>query len=155
MSLPSLKCLIGVEETWLDDELRQLPLFLVVACGSHSLKPNTDNVQATLLQSPPGNTVNLQLLRTEEPRLLKMVPIRHILPLHPSADNLAGTSTGKQYVVFIQGALKGKAGLLNKVEGDRAWVKISGDEELSEHSKYDLALSRNVKGKGKGKSKRK
>ena len=148
-----LNFLIGVEETWLDNELRQLPLFLRMASGSRSLKPDTDNVHASLEPSPPGNTVNLRLLRTTEPRLLKQVEIRHILPRHPSAEDVPVTLSGKQYVVIIKGPLKGSARLLNKIEGDQVWVKNPDDGVLTEHAKYELVLSRDIKSKGKGKGK--
>jgi hypothetical protein len=49
--------------------------------------------------------------------------------------------------------LKGEARLLDKIEGDRVWVKNPDSRELSDHSKYDLVLSREVKSKGKGKGK--
>jgi hypothetical protein len=58
--------------------------------------------------------------------------------------------------------LKGEFRLLDKVDGDRVWVKSLDGGELSEYSKYDLVLSREVKsskakkkGKAKDKAKRK
>jgi|ERR1700729_2265651 hypothetical protein len=142
--------LIGVEETWLDDELRKLPLFLVMASGSRALNPDTENVQATLKSSSSGDLVDLRLLRTNHPRDLKSIHIRHLLPVHPSMEEGPVTSSAKQYVVFIRGSLKGEVRLLDKMEGDQVWVKNPDGGELSDHSKYDLVLSREVKSKGKG-----
>lgn len=156
--------MIGVEETWLDDELRKLPLFLVLASGSRAFNRNTANVQATLKSSSPGNVVDLRLLRADSPRELSNVHIRHLLPVHPAAEEVPITSTAKQYVVFIRGSLKGEFRLLDKVEGDQVRVKNPDGGEVSEHSRYDLVLSREVKskvkgtkvkGKGKDKAKRK
>ena len=58
----SLNNSIGVEETWLDDELRKLPLFLVLASGSCALNRDTENVQAMLKSSSAGDNVDLRLL---------------------------------------------------------------------------------------------
>jgi hypothetical protein len=124
------------------------------------MNADTENVKARLISSS-GDLVDLQLLRTNRPRELKSVPIRHILPVHPSNEDVATNSTAKQYVVFIEGSLKGQARLLHKVEGDRVWVKHPDNGELDEHSKYDFVLSREInsgrkgKGHGKGKGKRK
>lgn len=158
--LVSLDSLIGVDETWLDDELRKLPLFLTLASGSRALNHDTENVRATLKSSAPGNVVDLRLLRTNRPHEVSNVHIRHLLPVHPSTEEVSVTSTAKQYVVFIQGPLKGEFRLLDKVDGDRVWVKSLDGRELSEYSKYDLVLSREVKSskakkKGKGKDKAK
>lgn len=149
----SLDGLIGVKETWLDDDLCKLPLFLVLASGSRALNRDTENVQATLKSSSLGNVVDLRLLRANCPHEVSNVHIRHLLPVHPSTKEVSATSTAKQYVVFIRGSLKGELRLLDKVEGDRVWVKNSDGGELSEHSKYDLVLSRKVKSKVKGKGK--
>jgi hypothetical protein len=149
----SLNNLIGVEETWLDDELRKLPLFLVLASGGRALNRDTENVQATLKSSSAGDTVDLRLLRANRPHEISNVHIRHLLPVHPSAEEVSVTSTAKQYVVFIRGSLKGEFRLLDKVEGDRVWVKHPDGGDLSEHSKYDLVLSREVKSKAKGRGK--
>ena len=146
----SLNNSIGVEETWLDDELRKLPLFLVLASGSRALNRDTENVQAMLKSSSAGDNVDLRLLRTNRPHEVSNVHIRHLLPVHPSAAEVSVTSTAKQYVVFIRGSLKGEFRLLDKVEGDRVWVKHPDGRDLSEHSKYDLVLSREVKSKVKG-----
>jgi hypothetical protein len=145
--------LIGVEENWLDDDLRKLPLFLVLASGSRALNRDTADVQATLKSTSPGDVVDLRLLRANNPRELKNVHIRHLLPVHPSAEEVPTTSTTKQYVVFIRGSFKGEFRLLDKVEGDQVWVKNPDGGGLSEHSKYDLVLSREVKSKVKGKAK--
>jgi hypothetical protein len=157
-SLISLDGLIGVDETWLDDELRKLPLFLILASGSRALNRDTENVQATLKSSSPGDIVDLRLLRANRPHEVSNVHIRHILPVHPSAEDVSVTATAKQYLVFIRGSLKGEFRLLDKVEGDRVWVKNPDGGELSEHSRFDLVLSREVKSKkvkGKDKGKRK
>jgi hypothetical protein len=146
---------IAVDEDWLDNDLRKLPLFLTIAGGSRSLKCNVEHVHAMLQSSYPGDTVDLRLLREEEPRQLKNVHIRHMLPRHPSIEDLPSTPTGKQYVVFIKGALKRQPRLLVKVEGSQVWVKAAGGSELTEHSKYDFVLSRDIKEKGKGKGKAK
>jgi hypothetical protein len=112
-----------------------------------------EHVHAMLQSSSPGYTVDLRLLWEGEPRQLKGVHIRHLLPLYPSIEDLPSTPTGKQYVVFINRALKGQPRLLVKVEGSRVWVKATGGSELTEHSKYDFVLSRDIKEKGKGKGK--
>jgi hypothetical protein len=144
--------LVGVEETWLDEELRKLPLFLVLASGSRARNHDTENVPATLVSTSSDDVVALRLLRTNLPRELKNVHIRHILPVHPSAQDISATT--KQYVVFIKGSFKGEARLLDKVEGDRVWVKLPNSIDVTEHSKYDFVLSRPLK-LGKGKDKRK
>lgn len=151
--LISLKISIGVEETWLDDELRKLPLFLVLASGSRALNRDTENVQAMLKSSSAGETVDLRLLRVNRPHEVSNVHIRHLLPVHPSEEQVTLTSTTKQCVVFIRGSFKGEFRLLDRVVGDRVWIKHPDCGDLSEHSKYDLVLSREVKSKAKGRGK--
>jgi hypothetical protein len=140
----------GVEENWLDDELRQLPLFLVMAGGSRSYRRDTNNVHATIKSPSPGGAVDLRLLRASDPRMLKQVPIRHVLPIHPSVEHVPSTTNGKQHIVFIKGPLKCHVRLLHKVEGDRVWVRSPNNGNIEEYSKYEFVLSREVKQKGNG-----
>jgi hypothetical protein len=124
-----------------------------MASGGRALNHDTENVRATIKPSSrsTGDVVDVRLLRSGLPQELKNISIRHILPVHPSTESLSSSSVAKQYLVFLKGPLKGEVRVMDRIEGDRIWVKNPADKKLTEHSRFDFVLSRHVKPKGSGK----
>lgn len=132
----------GVEEDWLDETLRDLPLHVIMAHGSRAYGPRYANVEGKLLRAAPDNMVTVRLLWSENPVQLT-VPIHHVLPRHP-------TSTPKprsvSHVVVITGPLKGQFRTVVKVdEGDKVVVKGKKGQQEEVYSKYHLTLSNQPK----------
>ena len=98
-------------------------------------------VNAKLIpQVSPDEVVKVQLQREAQPHVLK-TPIYHILPRHPSLL----TSTGKCYVAFFKGLMKGEVRTVETIIADCVWVKelkpTNQRKKSTEHSKYDLILT--------------
>jgi hypothetical protein len=133
-----------VEEDWLDETLRDLPLHVIMAYGSRAYRPRYANVEGKLLRVAPDNMVVVRLLWSEEPPELT-VPVRHVLPKHP-------TSTPKprsfSHVVIIAGPLKGEfRTVVRVIAEDKVVVKRKRGKEEEVYSKHHLILSNEPKKK--------
>jgi hypothetical protein len=132
-----------VDEDWLDESLRglQQPFFLVMAAGSRCYSNRTQNVRAKLEPSlERGNVVNVRLLWDEIPQTLSDLPIRHLLPTHPSTNCIGDA------VTVIRGDLKGQTRIIREVAGEvvttrEPSAKKAKKPDLKEHSIVDLVLS--------------
>ena len=132
---------IGIEEDWLDPILHKLPLFVIMASGRSTFNSDSAGVNAKLIpQVSPDEVVKVWLQREALPHVLE-TPIHHILPWHSSLL----TGTGKCYVAFIRGPMKGEVRTVETIIADHVWVKelkpADQRKEYTEHSKYDVILS--------------
>jgi len=114
-----------------------------MASGSRSHSRTTAGVSAKLVPSRErGNLVNVQLLWDRNPKLLSDLPIRCVIPNHPTPEDIGLP------VLFIRGPSKGKFGVVQAINGER--VTVAGHTkkkdrrkrpEVTEHSIHDLTTS--------------
>jgi hypothetical protein len=135
----------AVDEDWLDESLRglQTVFHLDMASGSRRYSRATEGVRAKLTPSAEhGNIVNIILLWDQSPKSIKGLPIRHVVPHHPTSKNMGDS------VVFIRGPLKAQFRVVDHVDGERVFVSEIGKKKsrskgpaLMEHSLHDVMLS--------------
>jgi hypothetical protein len=136
---------VAVDEDWLDKSLRALkmPLLLEMASGSRRYSATTESVAAKLIVLPErGDVISVSLLWNQKPETLHDIPIRHVVPKHPTSENEGDP------VVFIRGDLKTEYRVINRVDGDLAFVSEITKKKLAKaqrpkpipHSKYDFVL---------------
>ena len=139
---------LDVLEGWLDETLRSLnnAIFLQMASGLRRYSRDTEGVFARLTPtSERGNLIDVTLLWDRLPSSLHNLPIRHVLPRHPTAAH------SKDPVLFISGPRKGQFGIVHESSGDLEEGRIMVSEvkkggrrrkvpEPTEHSMYELTL---------------
>ena len=114
-----------------------------MASGSTSHSRTTAGVRAKLVPSRErGNLVNVQLLWDRNPKLLSDLPIRCVIPNHPTPEDIGLP------VLFIRGPSKGKFGVVQAINGEQATFTGHTKKkdrrkrpEVTEHSIHDLTTS--------------
>jgi hypothetical protein len=130
----------AVAADWLDEELSQFPLFIVMAAGARSFKRSCDNKEGHLVPSTyNGINQTVQVFVRGAGRM--DVRPQHLLPKHPHK------SPGPNSVCLVtplKGARKGQVTRLVKVEGEMAWIYHWDDdgEGVLEHQRIELALTK-------------
>jgi hypothetical protein len=112
-----------------------------MASGLRRYNARTQYIPAKLEPSPErGNIVNVRLLWSEVPYTLSDLPVRHLLPKHPSANSMGDA------VTIIRGDLKGHTRIVNEVAGEAVFTRAPSAKkaktaDLTKHSIYDLVLT--------------
>ena len=134
-----------MDEDWLDEDLRalQTALHLEMASGPRHYSHSTQGINARLVPSAEhGNIINVSLLWQNNPKSLKGLSIRHVVPRHPTSSNKGDP------VVFIRGPFKAQFRVVEDVDNEH--VKVSEivkkksrykKPDCTEHSRYDLVIS--------------
>lgn len=134
-----LNHIVDVDATWLDHDLRQLPLFVCMADGSRAYSKTVQGAMGKLVaqpvsQSNTGDQVDVNLLGAQA-QFLRNIHIKHLLPKHPEHKN--------EYAAFISGTRKSEIVRVTQVDGDSVVVQQLGKgahkKPTTSHPKYELA----------------
>ena len=132
-----------MDEDWLDESLRRINLYLAMASGRRRYSYATEGVDAKMILSRErGNVIDVQLLWGSTPKYLRDLPIRHVLPQHPTAEQKGDP------VLFIRGPRKGQFGTIHSADDGFVMVselhkkkgRHSKLPKPTKHSRYNLTM---------------
>jgi hypothetical protein len=133
-----------VDEDWLDETLRGVPLYLEMASGQRRYSLTTEGVRAKLVRPHErGNVINVNLLWDSLPKTIPNLPTRHVVPRHPNSDHKGDP------VVILRGPLKATIGTVHDVVGEDIFFLALPEKtksrrakrsEPTKHSMFDLGL---------------
>jgi hypothetical protein len=147
ISLHYLNFHADVGETWLDRDLRKLPLFICMARGSRAYSKSFDGaVGKIIVQGTPASNAD-DPTDGEDPvdvyvmgpmaQNLRSISIKHLVPKYPEQVG--------EHAAFISGPRKGEIVCVKEVVGDSLMVKRLGkganNKPTTRHSKYELVAS--------------
>lgn len=137
-SYKSHSLLTAVDINWLDEVVRKLPLFIVMANGTRSFKTTHDNKEGHLIPNTYNEHSGTVQVFVRGVGRVDVHP-RHLLPKHPHKTPAPNSVS---LVTPLDGPGKGLVTRLVTVEGDVAWVTHWDEENVLAYQKNGLALTK-------------